>query len=197
MLERGELGLEWIRENPTAFLSLAAKKLSVFWSGAALGWTGYGFPCGTSGFRRQVDLVVPRNGLASAMRVLVLIAALAGWASWGRRRGLGPWLLFLASQITVACLFFGYARHGALVTPVLALLIALAVERFVVRPIQARGVRWLPALGVGVLVLGLSVEAVRTSLGVEIEIGGKPVVDRDPNPEDRYGNLEIRFRHRP
>ena len=57
-----ELGWRALRERPARALSLAARKLRIFWSGAALGVTGFNFPLGLSGTRRAVDLLVPRRG---------------------------------------------------------------------------------------------------------------------------------------
>ena len=44
-----------------------------------------------------------------------------------------PWLLFLASKLAVAVLFYGYARQGATTIPVMAILLALVAESLVKR----------------------------------------------------------------
>jgi hypothetical protein len=121
-------GRQWIADHPRHFARLAARKASHFLAGATHGVTGYGVPAGLSGMRRAVDLVAPEPPLLWQIAILAL--SLVGIALHWRNAALWPWLLFLASKIAVAILFFGYARQGALVIPVLAVLIGLAASRW-------------------------------------------------------------------
>ena len=125
-----DLGWSWIAAEPAAFARLTARKLAIFWSGAALGVSGWNLPLGLDGVRRPVDLAVPAGPLATAWHLALLVLAAAGLlAARGRRLPLAPWLLFLASQLAVTLAFFGYARTGATVIPVLALLLGLLLDR--------------------------------------------------------------------
>lgn len=124
------LGLDWIVENPEEYLTLAARKLANFWSGATLGLTGYNLPLGLSGVRRPVDLVVPEGGAGVAFwRWTGLIVLLAGVWVGRREEALVPWLLLLVTKTAVTLAFFGYAREGAVVIPVIGLLTGLLISR--------------------------------------------------------------------
>src|SRR4029079_13933842 len=97
--------------DPRAFAVLVARKLAVFWSGAALGFTGYDLPLGLGARRRRVDVVVPQWRVAVAWALLMLLAAAAGLVAAWRRPALHPWLLLPLSQLLVTAAFFGYARQ--------------------------------------------------------------------------------------
>ena len=208
IVNRGyRLGWGWIREHPQDFLELAGRKLSIFWQGAALGLTGYNLPMGLSGVRRPVDLAVPEGGPAvAAWRLGVLVlAALGLWAGWrpgGRRReALVPWLLFFLSRVAVTVAFFGYARHGATVIPVLALLAGLAAERWVPsgelekasRGSRRAGKKWLRAAALAALVL-VAIEAVRWVSGPVALLDGRRVGAADPFPADDYVDRRLEMR---
>ncbi len=124
------VGTEWIRRNPGAFARLVGRKLAIFWSGASLGFTGFGIPTGQSGIQRAVDLVTPTGWRATGWALLALGACGVGLATGWRNAALWPWLLFFASKVIITVLFFGYARIGATVTPVVFLLASLALDRF-------------------------------------------------------------------
>lgn len=181
----GAMGWRWMRENPADALRLAGEKLRRFWAGASLGLTGYGLPLGEAGVRWPVDLAVPRGGgLVTAWRLLLLAAVLAGLVvglrAPERRRQLLPWLLFGASRLAVAVIFFGYARLGATTVPVIALLLALAAAR------------WLPELppkkilatAAAAAALLVAVEAVRFVHPPELQLDGRTVTARNPFPAD-------------
>lgn len=193
------LGRYWIVAHPGEFAVLAARKISIFWSGAALGITGYNIPLGLSGIRRSVDLVTPeRGGTAAAWRVAVLvISALALAAGW-RRIALWPWLLFLVSKVVVTLLFFGYARQGATVIPVLALLFGLAAERWVFPRLRHPEEKGAARLAVVVLVLAVGVDAARLLARPNVILDGQAVgaVDRFPPDVHRDQRLEVRSSNR-
>jgi hypothetical protein len=124
------LGREWILNHPGDYLSLVGRKLGNFWAGITLGFTGYNLPLGLSGVRRPVDLVVPEGeGGIVLWRWALFALLLAGlWAGRGEE-ALAPWLLLLLTKLITTLGFYGYAREGVVVIPVLALLLALLATR--------------------------------------------------------------------
>ena len=201
ILNRGyRMGADWIWQHPGSYLSLALTKARYFWEGATLGLGGYNFPMGLSGTRRAVDLVVPGGGLSVFMwrGLLLLFAATGLWA--GRRHpGLIPWLLLLVTKMVMALAFFGYAREGATVIPVLAVLVGLGAERClgaswspVRTALQSPG-RWLLAgLLAGLVLIG--VEGVRWSLGPVVTLDGREVGRVDPFPAADYQDRRLQVK---
>lgn len=126
VLDGYRVGLRWILDHPAQFVRDAGRKLAHFWEGAASGLGPTGLPAGLAAPRR-VDVAAHRPGPVAALWQLAILALVAAGA-WraGRRPALAPWWLYLASKLAVTVLFFGYARQGALVVPVVALLAALA-----------------------------------------------------------------------
>jgi hypothetical protein len=91
----------------------------------------------------------------------------AGIVFAARRVALVPWLLFLGTRLAVTLLFFGYARAGATAIPVIAILLALAVERWLhVRPSR---------LAFAALAIGVTLEAARFVSRPGVSIDGSPV----------------------
>jgi hypothetical protein len=122
-------GWQWMVTNPGQALRLAGVKLQAFWAGASLGLTGYNLPLGPNGLRRRVDLVIPEPRLGVTLwRFTLLALCLVGLAGSWRSLAILPWTLLLASKVAVVILFYGYARHGATVIPVLLLLLCLAFQ---------------------------------------------------------------------
>jgi hypothetical protein len=190
------IGLRWIRAHPAAFASLAARKLSRFWSGASLGATGYGLPLGLSGLRRSVDLVVPAGGAGvAAWRLAVLAVALAGLAAGWRRPALHPWLLLLLTKLAVTVAFFGYARQGAMAVPVVLVLAALAAERWLLRGPLLPLARRPAVAGLVLLSAAVAVEALRWQDRPEVHIDGALVTPAaDPVPLDVHRDHRIDVR---
>ncbi|MET0554823.1 MAG: hypothetical protein ABW221_17405 [Vicinamibacteria bacterium] len=184
------IGLAHIAEDPARFGRLAARKLAIFWSGAASGVTGYGVPAGATGPRRAVDMVAP-DGWAAVVFAIALVGACA-WGAWLARGQAAavPWLLFLGSKVAVTIAFFGYARQGAAVIPVVALLLALAFER------ATRA--WPPARTRNALLAAagicLALETVRFVAPPALAIDGRPVERGDPFPmaEQRDRRIDAR-----
>jgi hypothetical protein len=184
--EGDSIGWKWIREHPGDFVGLAAKKLAIFWSGAASGLTGWNLPMGLSGTRRRVDMVTPDSDAPAVVwRVLILIVCLAGIVFAGRRAALVPWLLFLATRVAVTLLFFGYVRVGATAIPVVAILFGLAVERW----LRVRASR----LAVSALAVGILLEAARFASRPVVSIDGTPVrvIDTLPPGEHSEHRIEV------
>jgi hypothetical protein len=180
------IGWGWIRENTGDFARLAIRKLSTLWSGAAMGFTGWNVPVGASGPRRAVDMVAPEGRpIATAWR----LAVLAGIVAARRRFALYPWLAFLASKVVVTVTFFGYARQGAVVIPVVALLAALVLERWLFSRLPSR----VPTRLAILLLLGVGAEAARSVSRPVVRIDGLSVGEVDPFPpgEHRERRVEV------
>jgi hypothetical protein len=123
--------------------------------------------------------VVPDSApLPIAWRLALLLAALAGARMSWRAPDLWPWLLFLASKLAVSVLFFGYARLGAVVIPVIALLIALAFQRLLAR---------VPATVLAaILLVAVAADAVR--------VASRPTLSIDADPPDVHRDLRLDVR---
>jgi len=191
------MGLEAITESPARFFSRSVSKLGVFWGGTALGFGGYGLPLGAEGVRRPVDLATPDHLWASIWRLLFGAAAAAGLVLGVLQRSgraeLMPWLLFGASKVAVAVLFYGYARHGVLIQPIVYLGLALAIERWVV-PRLAASCPVRPAwCFLACLLVVVAVEGSRRAMGTgaAVEAKGAAPVERLA-PED---SSEVRVRY--
>jgi hypothetical protein len=188
------VGAAWIAADPARFLRLSLRKLGIFWSGAALGLTGYNLPAGFSGTRRAVDLLVPDAGLLERLwTVAVALACGAGLALARGRPALFPWLLFLASRLVPAVLFFGYARHGALAIPVVALLLALGLERVLAARCPERQ-QALTALAAALLLASVAIEAARYARPPRLTIDGTRIEGADPVPHDVHRDERIELR---
>jgi hypothetical protein len=83
-------------------------------------------------------MVAPESPWTRGWRLLVLGGALWGALAALRQPALQPWLLFVAARLSASALFFGYARHGALIVPALVLLFGIAFTR-AARPRAADG----------------------------------------------------------
>ena len=201
VLNRGyRMGVDWIWQHPGDYLSLALRKARYFWEGATLGLGGYNFPMGLSGTRRAVDLVVPAGDLPVYLwRGLLLIFAVTGLWAGRRHPGLIPWLLLLATKMLMALAFFGYAREGATVIPVLALLTGLGTVRCLgaswspVRAADRSPARWLLAsLLAGFILIG--VEGFRWSAGPVVTLDGREIGKVDPFPESDYQDRHLQVK---
>ena len=173
-------GWRWIRRAPRAALSRVGGRLDRFWTGATTGVTGLALP-GGAGLRPAVDVAVPAGAGGRAWSLVVLAAAATG-AALARERGL-PWLLFAATKMITAALFFGYARLGAVCSFVVALFVAVALEH-VLRTRRPA----LPAARVAVVVAAvlLVVEVGRTVSSPTVRLDGRPIGPMDHLPADDH-----------
>jgi hypothetical protein len=188
------LGREWILRHPADYLNLAWRKVTIFWSGVSLGFTGYNLPLGMSGVRRAVDLVVPEGGVGVGLwRGGVLAAMLLGL--WGGRReeALLPWLLLLATKLTTTVAFFGYAREGAVLIPVFALSLGLLARQgwsYLAGGVQSpRKILSRRAGLTGLCLLAaalVAVEAFRWHSNPVVTLDGREVGAADPYPGADY-----------
>ncbi len=194
------LGWNWILNHPGDYLSLALSKIRIFWAGVTMGYTGYNLPVGISGIRRLVDLVVPGGGAGVALwRWAGLAVMLAGLWIGRREEALIAWMLFLATKVIATLGFYGYAREGAVVIPVFALLLGLLAARglprlsgFPGRASTAPSVRrWLLVSCVLALML-IAVEGFRWNSGPVVTLDGREVGAVDPFPGTEYKERRLR-----
>ena len=169
------LGWREIVAAPGRWATLAGRKLAWFWQGASLGLGGCGVPLGLSGVRRSVDLATPQGWWPALWRLAVLAAVVAGVWTGRRRAALVPWLLYAGSKAIVAVAFLGYARHGALVAPVVMLAIALLVAPHL--PEEPRR-RHRVVLAAALALLAL--EILRSLAAPTVSVGGRAVAGREP-----------------
>ncbi len=113
-------GLEFMREEPREFLSLAGRKLAMMARFLRLGWSEWNLPGGLRGTRYPVDMFSPDSAWAVPMHLLLLLPGI--WLILRRGGGRGrifllqaalPVLLILGTTVA----FFGYVRQGALLLP--------------------------------------------------------------------------------
>jgi len=82
--------------------------------------------------------VVPEGGGGLALwRWGLFVLLLAGLWAGRREQALIPWLLLLTTKIVTTLGFYGYAREGAVVIPVFALLLGLLAVRVLPRFLKA------------------------------------------------------------
>jgi hypothetical protein len=194
------LGLDWILKNPGNYLDLAVRKIEIFWSGVTLGFTGYNLPLGLSGVRRSVDLVVPERRAGVAFwRWAGLVVLLAGVWVGRREEALVPWLLLLVTKAAVTLAFFGYAREGAVVIPVLALLAGLLaaggldwLKRSSGRLSMPESItRWLP-VSFALALLLVAIEAYRWSSEPTVTLSGADHETSDVRQGPEHEEMLIR-----
>jgi hypothetical protein len=135
--------------------------------------------------------MVAPDGWPAALFAIALLAVCAWGAVLARgRAAAGPWLLFLASKLAVTIAFFGYARQGAAVIPVVALLGALALERATRAWPPARTRALLVAAAGACLVL----EGARFLFPPALSVDGRLVTRGDPFPiaDQRDQRIDVR-----
>ncbi len=186
------LGWQWIGTHTGEWLRLAVARLEIAWSGAALGWTGRGLPWRLAGQRRAVDLTVPGGGGFAVWRWVLLAVCLVGIWFGRRQRLLYLWQLFAAGKLVATAGFFGYARHGATLIPVVAALAAVAVTGLAARagiePLSARRTLRIAAL---IAVLGLGIEGHRYLRPPTLTLDGREIGRRDPFPPGEHVNRRV------
>jgi hypothetical protein len=188
------LGWQAVRARPADWLGLCARKLRIFWSGASLGAGGFNLPLGLGGVRRAVDLVVPGGPGAALWSAIVLAVCGLGAFAGRRRPALAAWLALLASKVVATVLFFGYARQGATVVPVLALTAALAMERWSL-PLVLRLPARRATLLVGLLAAApVLVEGARWAARPRVTVDGQAIDRADPFPAREHRDQAIRVR---
>ena len=142
-------GWREITNDPAGALARLGRKAWHFAEGATGGLGGHALPIGLSGVRRPVDLVTATGAWANTWRAAVLATATVGLWRLRRVRALWPLFAFAATKLLVALGWFGYARHGALCVPLIALGVAAALHALV----PARRHRVLAFAGLGALLV--------------------------------------------
>jgi hypothetical protein len=190
------VGMTWIIGHPFEFVSLAGGKLALFWRGAALGVTGYGFPLGSGGVRWPVDLALPMVNVVSVTLQIGLLLALAATAFAGHRAAIIPWFLLIASKAATCALFFGYGRMGATVTPALAVLVAVVCWRCAGHTRTGRGptTTLLPALSGLVLIAGIATEAFRCHRRPQVLVDGTSISATAPQSAGEHQLRLVEYR---
>lgn len=141
-------GLAELQADPWGSARRVLRKAWHTVEGATGGVGGYALPIGLSGLRRPVDFVTATGWWPASWRVAVLVVAAIGWWRLRREAAVRPLLVFAATRALIGLVWFGYARNGALLVPVVAIGIAAAL------PAAGRGRRpWVLLASVTVLEL--------------------------------------------
>lgn len=173
------LGLRELTSDVPAALLRIGKKLLHGWQGAATGFGGHNLPNGLSGARRPVDFVVADHLGAALWLLAVGVVAAAGlWLLWRHPAG-GPWLAWMVAKVIPIAAFFGYARQGALMVPVVALALALAWDRWLRARADAHVWR---RLGLAACAGLLVVEVSRVFSTEAITVDDRSIVAASPEP---------------
>ena len=130
-----------------------------------------------------------------------LALLIAGLWVGRREEALLPWLLLLSTKVIITLGFFGYAREGAVVIPVLALLLGLLTVRGLPRLAGLQGApgpsprvkRWLQLSCVLALLL-VAVEGYRWYAAPVVVVDGRQVGASDPFPQPDYEDRQLRVK---
>ncbi len=161
-------GLAEITADPSAAAVRVATKLWHAAEGATGGLGGHALPIGLTGTRRQVDFVTATGWWANGWRLALLVVAAIGWWRLRSVRALQPLLVFAATKLLVVAAFYGYARHGAMCLPVVALGVAAAADALLGERLARTWPRWLGIVAAALLAL----EAVRAATTTVLVDGG-------------------------
>lgn len=176
-------GFAELAADPAGGARRIARKLWLTAAGAAPGLGGYALPIGLSGTRPQVDMVIADGAFAQLWRAAVLAVGAAGlWRLRGAPWFL-PWLLFAATRLAIAAAFFGYARQGALLAP----LVALGVAQLLPRRLRTERAVWL---ALAALLAAEAVRAVTTTVAITAPGGGAVQL-----PPDDVRAVRVEYRH--
>jgi hypothetical protein len=162
-------GLEEIAADPVGAARRIGVKMQYAVEGATGGLGGYALPIGLSGVRPSVDLVIATGLWPGVWRALVAAAAVAGWWRLRRVRALWPLLALVPLRLALIAAFFGHARHGALVLPVVMLGVAATLHVLT----AARWPRACARLAAVLMVALLALELVRANT-VTAALDGRP-----------------------
>lgn len=195
-------GWDWIRANPGDYLLLALNKIRIFWAGITMGLTGYNLPIGISGTRGVADLVIPEAsaGVTAWRWAGFAILLLALWTA-RREAALMPWLLLLTTKLITTVAFYGYAREGAVLIPVFALLVGLLVAQGLPRyswfPFHLNAIpnakNWLRMTCALALIL-ITIEGSRWASKPVITIEGQEIGILEPFPATEYRERQLRVK---
>lgn len=221
-----QVGMEYIRSDPAAWLSLVGQKLLRFEGGITGGLGQTNFPLGRTLLRYPVDLavtpaatispeagevdpIVPPNRSSHWWRWTILGLLLVGSTILIVRRQGTVWLVIILYKLIVTVAFYGYARQSASILPAFAILIGVALA-FPFRPwsLPSPGTSQRPArlARVGGLLIACAVLGLATIEVIAYTNPKIPTVEgqlRPPktNAEDGafecYGEVLIRYESPP
>ena len=137
-----EIGVDYIRANPSRWLTLINEKLARFQDGATLGLFANDWPHNAKHVRRPVDLATPIRDDAPVWNYAVLASLAIGAFFACLRRGGVILLLVVAYKIAVTIAFYGYARQAVSIAPVLFALTALCIDAACMLAPRTRLFRW-------------------------------------------------------
>jgi hypothetical protein len=145
-----QMGLAWLARHPAQAISLLRSKLSITASMFDYGYLIDNMPVAVRGTRRPVDQI----DLGTSWLTFVHLALAVFGAVLAYRSGWS--ILLLAPVVTMlvsSALFFGYVRLGVAYVPVVWILQAMAIDRFLQRVpasdrVQRRAMAAAAAFGV-------------------------------------------------
>lgn len=122
-------GWQELWRDPFASLARIAKKYAHALRGAGAGFGGSNFPLGPAGERRAVDLTVALGWWGTLWALLSLTLATCGLWRLRHEAWLAPWLWSGLARLLVIGAYFGYARQGALLGPLVAIGLAACLPK--------------------------------------------------------------------
>jgi hypothetical protein len=123
-----EVGWKSIRSDPARWLVLVGEKMRRFVDGITLGLFPSDWPHGAPHVRHAIDVAVPLRGDAPWWNTLVLLGVGVGVIVALRTPMGGVLVTVLLYRALVIIAFYGYARHGASIGPILFALVGVAVQ---------------------------------------------------------------------
>jgi hypothetical protein len=190
LLDRGyRHGVAEIQAAPLDAAMRIGCKLAHMAEGMSGGIGGYALPIGLSGDRRPVDFVTATGAWAWTWRVAMLGMSLVALRRILSKEWIMPLLLFALARLAIVTTFFGYARQGALCWPIVALGLAVALDRAVFARLTTRGQRRTLLLLAATLVCLETLRALTTTATID----GGLLASRTTSPIDHESH-RITFR---
>ncbi len=152
------VGLGFIREDPSAWLTLVGQKLLRFEGGITGGLGTTNMPLGRTLVRQPVDIATSPIGSKRWWSIPILSLVAVGALRLIVERKGTPWLIVIAAKLIVTIAFYGYARQSASILPAFAVLIAYAISWPIDRLSHARKAIYVaaPLIACGVLIMDLA-----------------------------------------
>lgn len=221
-----QVGIDYIRSDPGAWLSLVGQKLIRFEGGITGGLGQTNFPLGRTLLRYPVDLavtpatsftpeagevdpIVPPNRSSHWWRWTILGLLLVGSTILIVQRQGTIWLVIILYKLIVTVAFYGYARQSASILPAFAILICVALAfPFRPRSLPSQGTSQRPArlarvgaLLVACALVGLSaIELIAFSNPKIPTVEGQlrpPRTNADDGAFECFGEVLIRYESPP
>ncbi|MBI2372816.1 MAG: glycosyltransferase family 39 protein [Deltaproteobacteria bacterium] len=189
LLHGYRMGFEWLGSDPIGSMQFVLRKANRFLSVLRHGFTSEGLPAGLSGVGWSVDVAVPEGAIAVATELAwlgLMVAGLMKIVRASRARGaVAVWLGLFVSKLVVAMAFFGYARLGVTAFPVVALLVAIVLERSVAKRERLLLSIWVAG--------ALAIEVARFTWPPEVRVDGELIgrVDSLPPAVHRDRSISV------